>query len=449
MELLPFILILVFLFSAALMHFQINVFNITRITLPATFYLTYLVMIFFPSIWVYYDQINSARDDYILGVASVLLTTPLGIYLINKLYSFNKKEINSFYTAPVLESISPQRSFPFHFIFSIFALCLACYYFYSIPSIPVLELMGGLSNPAELALSREMAFKLLDPRWEGDESTYLFYAYLFLRTLVFPVLIVSLLGYALYTKRLKWALLFLAVFFVGSFYAVSQLSRAPIAAIIMRLAVFCLLFYRGNISTKTLIVIGAIMLIFPLIVTMSYVVDYTVLDALKAVFIRLTYTPAEDLYYYFEIFPNEHDFLYGQTLIKPFLKLLEFDYFYIENYVALYISPWGLDSAHANAAFVSNFYADFGIPGVLIGGTITGALIQWIQIFLFRRQKSIYNMTIFAFSLYAIWVLNFGSLTSVLFVNGLIPIFIFVFVIKGIVNLTPKLLPRNSQPLTK
>ena len=303
------------------MHFQINVFNITRITLPATFYLTYLVMIFFPSIWVYYDQINSARDDYILGVASVLLTTPLGIYLINKLYSFNKKEINSFYTAPVLESISPQRSFPFHFIFSIFALCLACYYFYSIPSIPVLELMSGLSNPAELALSREMAFKLLDPRWEGDESTYLFYAYLFLRTLVFPVLIVSLLGYALYTKRLKWALLFLAVFFVGSFYAVSQLSRAPIAAIIMRLAVFCLLFYRGNISTKTLIVIGAIMLIFPLIVTMSYVVDYTVLDALKAVFIRLTYTPAEDLYYYFEIFPNEHDFLYGQTLIKPFLKL--------------------------------------------------------------------------------------------------------------------------------
>jgi oligosaccharide repeat unit polymerase len=449
MELLPFILILVFLFSAALMHFQINVFNITRITLPATFYLTYLVMIFFPSIWVYYDQINSARDDYILGVASVLLTTPLGIYLINKLYSFNKKEINSFYTAPVLESISPQRSFPFHFIFSIFALCLACYYFYSIPSIPVLELMSGLSNPAELALSREMAFKLLDPRWEGDESTYLFYAYLFLRTLVFPVLIVSLLGYALYTKRLKWALLFLAVFFVGSFYAVSQLSRAPIAAIIMRLAVFCLLFYRGNISTKTLIVIGAIMLIFPLIVTMSYVVDYTVLDALKAVFIRLTYTPAQDLYYYFEIFPNEHDFLYGQTLIKPFLKLLEFDYFYIENYVALYISPWGLDSAHANAAFVSNFYADFGIPGVLIGGTITGALIQWIQIFLFRRQKSIYNMTIFAFSLYAIWVLNFGSLTSVLFVNGLIPIFIFVFVIKGIVNLTPKLLPRNSQPLTK
>ena len=90
MELLPFILILVFLFSAALMHFQINVFNITRITLPATFYLTYLVMIFFPSIWVYYDQINSARDDYILGVASVLLTTPLGIYLINKLYSFDK-----------------------------------------------------------------------------------------------------------------------------------------------------------------------------------------------------------------------------------------------------------------------------------------------------------------------------------------------------------------------
>ena len=58
-------------------------------------------------------------------------------------------------------------------------------------------------------------------------------------------------------------------------------------------------------------------------------------------------------------------------------------------------------------------------------------------------------MTVFAFCLYAVWVLNFGSLTSVLFVNGLIPIFIFVFVIKGMVNLTPKLLPRKSQPLVK
>ena len=98
----------------------------------------------------------------------------------------------------------------------------------------------------------------------------------------------------------------------------------------------------------------------------------------------------------------------------------------------MYISPGGLDSAHANAAFISNLNADFGLPGVFVGGLITAGLIQWLQIKLFRWEKSVYTMTIYAFFIYAIWALNFGSVTSVLFVNGVIPIFILMWCIRAL-----------------
>lgn len=424
----------VFLISIISMHFLVGVLNITRLTIPGTFYLTYLIMIFFPSFYVYIDHPGDARDIYMIGVVSVLVTIPLGIIFVNYLYNFKRTEIETYFTSkPYIGSI--RNVFPAVFCLAAFTILITLYYFYSIPSIPFIELLQG-SDPLSLAKSREEAFKLLDPRWGG---TYLFYFYLFNRTLVFPVLILITLGFFLHTRKKKWLFLFLAVFFIGGFYAISQLSRAPIAAIIMRLLVFLLLFYQGDVNLRKLVFAALLMLSYPLIVTMSYVSDRTILDGIIAVLIRLTYTPAEDLYYYFEIFPTHHAYLYGETLIKPFLKLLELDYFYIENWVALYISPQGLDSAHANAAFISNFHADFGLPGVFIGGLITAMAIQWVQVKLFRWEKSVYNMTIFAVFIYSIWALNFGSITSVLFVNGVIPVFLLIFGLKfltSIFNLT-------------
>jgi oligosaccharide repeat unit polymerase len=424
----------IFVVSIILMHLAIGVLWFKRITIPGAFYLTYLFMIFIPAFYVYQDHPGDARDVYIIGVVSVLITVPLGIIFVNYLYNFKRAEINYYFTSsPVVKST--VNTFPAIFLVSAFTIFFTLYYFYQLPSIPIIEMIQGGGTPESLTISREQSFKLIDPRWGG---TNLFYVYLFNRTLVFPVLILVTLGYYLYTKEKRWLYLFILVLSVGGFYAISQLSRAPIAAIIMRIFVFLLLFNRGHLNLKKIIIGFFLILAYPVMVTNSYVDDRTVLEAIEAVFIRMTYTPARDLYYYFEIFPTHHEYLHGETLIKPFLKLLELDYFYIENFVALYISPGGVQSAHANAAFLSNLNADFGLLGVFFGGFIIAMIMQWIQIKILRKEKNIYNMTIFAFILYAIWVLNFGSITSVLLVNGVIPIFILIFsikVLRSILNL--------------
>jgi hypothetical protein len=130
---------------------------------------------------------------------------------------------------------------------------------------------------------------------------------------------------------------------------------------------------------------------------------------------------------------------YGGTLVKPILHLLGIPYFYIENYVYLYQFPQGLPSGHANAAFISNLHADFGLPGVVLGGVLTGALMQGVQIWLARSAKTTFTIALYAFMMYAFWVLNFGSVTSVLGTNGVVAVLLMVWGMQMLTHLATRL----------
>ena len=145
-------------------------------------------------------------------------------------------------------------------------------------------------------------------------------------------------------------------------------------------------------------------------------------DAVGQVIRRLSYTTAFGLYEYFVVFPADHDFLYGDALIKPIARLFGSD-FYVENYVFRQFNPTDpLGSGHENAAFQSNLYADFGLPGVIVGSLAVGILIQAIQIHVMRRSKTVIQLATIAALTYAFWVLNSGSVTSVLITNGALPV---------------------------
>jgi hypothetical protein len=137
---------------------------------------------------------------------------------------------------------------------------------------------------------------------------------------------------------------------------------------------------------------------------------------------RLSYTSAYALYTYFPVFPEQHDWLWGATLWKPIARFWGGD-FYVENYVYQKTFPTSaIPTGHLNASFQSNFYADFGLPGVVVGGVVTGAVMHGIEIYVWRRRKTILELATFAVLVYAFWVLHSGSLTSVLLTNGALPV---------------------------
>ena len=422
---------LVLILSIWMMHKTLRIFDSQRITIPTLWYLTYLPMIFFPAFLVFYIQPDPYRQIYIFAVVSVVITVPLGIILANLIFRFRKRELYEYFASPVIVHGSGYMYVVF-FLMLLGALGLVLLYFRSVGTVPLLYMLQYPGEAQELAVLREEAFKLLDPRWGTSESTALFYVFLFLRTLVFPFIIVSALGYYLWSRQKKWLFLFLAILIVGGGYAASSIARAPVAALVMRVMFFLYLFKGGKLSKKAIVTLIILMLAFPLLVTaLAYSSDVGIWNGLSSVATRLFYTPAWGLYYYFEIFPAHHDYLYGQAFAKPILLVLGLPYFYVENFVYLYMSPAGLPSGHENDAFISNLHADFGVVGVLLGGVLTGILMQSLQIYLARKKKSILNIAIYAFLVYAFWVLNSGSITSVLFVNGVLPVFVLAWAIRA------------------
>jgi hypothetical protein len=186
----------------------------------------------------------------------------------------------------------------------------------------------------------------------------------------------------------------------------------------MRLGHYFYLHRGANLGWKLIAGLMLAALTFPVAVTTLAYESAGALDGIRRVIFRLLVTPADDLYAYFLIFPDQVGFQWGGTMIKPIQTVLGLPNFYIENYVYRVISPDGLATGHANAAFPSNLYADFGLIGVLFGGVLVGALIQLVHVSLARRPKTVLTAALYSFMVYAFWVLNFGSVTSVLGTNG-------------------------------
>lgn len=423
----------VFLLSALIMHISVRAWDIRRPTIVSIWYFSFLIMIYFPAPIVALNKPAPWNSTYLWGIALSLIAVSIGTFLANILTRFKTHEIKSYFSSPTVSSIPTQLVKILIVAAVLISTAIVAYYLLSLNTIPLLYMFMHPGDSNTLTLLREESFKLFDPRWQGEQSSNLFYVLLFLRTFIFPILITLILGYALAAKKIYWTLLFVYSLFLGGFYAASSIARAPLAAIFMRLFFFIYVFKNARLPRWMIILFGALIVAFPLIVTSLSHGRGTALNPLDTLFDisrRFTITPAEDLYYYFEVFPDNYPFQNGGTLIKPFLKVLNREYFYIENYVYKYISPGSpVETAHANAAFISNLYADFALPGVIIGSLLVGLLMQILQIYIFRQPKTVISITLFAFCLYAIWALNFGSVTSVLFVNGIIPVLVLYFIV--------------------
>lgn len=418
--------------SAFLMHSFVRGLNIMRPTISSIWYITFLIMIYIPAFFISSEKLEPWRTNFLIGVSVGLLMTIIGIGIANYIAKFNIKEIQHFYIAPIINS-RPSRIFAVVLIGAvIISTIIVVVYLFSLQTIPLVYMLLHPGDSATLMILREESFKLFDPSWQTEHGTNFFYILLFQRNLIFPLLVTLLLGYAMVTKKIGWILLFIYTLLLAGFYAAASIMRSPLAALFVRLFFSYYLINKSKISKGILILFTSLIVIFPLFVTSlshgsgsALNVEKTLIDISR----RITFSPANDLYYYFEIFPDNYPYLTGGALSKSFLKIFGRDYFYIENYVHLYIYPNSIRSGHANAAFISNLHADFGLLGIIIGCLLVGIFMQSIQIYLFRQPKTVLSIAVYSFCIYSIWTLNFGSVTSVLFAVGLLPVLLIYFII--------------------
>lgn len=395
--------------------------SLRRWTIPVVFWWTYVAMIFAPSFFVFVNHAHPAKSHYFLSVMSVLLTVPLGVGAMNIMTSFRKSEIKAFWDKPVQERKIDVSSALVYSLILAAAVGLVIMYFGEVEKIPLFYMIRNPGSYLELVELREKSFKLLDSPF--------YYAYYVFRGLVFPFLILLALGNFLFSRQRKWLIFFLVSLGFGVFYAALSAAKLPVAAILLMSLLFYV-FFKGRVRRKFYITAVVLLLVWPVVVILSFQFGQGVTPgrALLSIGQRLFYYPAEDIYYYFEYFPHQHDYLHGRSMGK-IAWLTGQEYFDTPNMVGRYAHPEFVETINMNAGFIGDLNADFGLPGVLAGGILAGLIMQGIQIYLCRRRKTILTMALFVFMTYTFWLLHSTSLPVVLLSNGVMFAFILVWLV--------------------
>lgn len=410
------------LVSAMLQRVVGSPFRARRLTIRSFWFLTYLAMIFFPGFFTYAGELDPFRRSFLLAVTSVVVTVPLGFILASWFCKFRESETEEFFVKPLEANVYPPGILPSFWALLAVALVLLALYMRQVGTVPLFYLIRHPGDYYTLMFLREDSFKLL--------NSSLSYAFALLRGVLFPFLIAVSFGYFIWTRRRQWLKAFLVAVLSGVFFASLSLAKAPVAIIFLVLALFIYYYKHGRFSYKFAFACVLLIFAFPVVVILGVSENSVTFDILiKTLFDRLIAGPSWDVYNYFEFFPAHRGYLHGASIHA--LSLFGLPVVNTANLVGLHEEPFGLQSISANATFISDLHADFGLAGVLIGGVLAGIIMQFFHIYLVRRRKTIATLSTYAFLVFALFQMNYSSLTVVLASGGAIPVLGLLWLIDG------------------
>jgi len=355
---------------------------------------------------------------FLLATTGTLLAIPSGVWLTNRVLHFTASDVARYLEGPTIPSRYGLRAFVFLLGA---ALLLTGLYFYEVKEWPLLAMFKDPGNFAYLMVLREESFVALD--------SHFVYVYSVLREALYPFLTAVAFANYLTTKNRKWLLLFSLSLAAGILFAAVSIARGPVATILLAVMASWYLCRSGRVQRRQIVLGLALVLAFPALVSLvSSSLDTTLLDTLRIIFVRLSYSPAYVAYVYFEVIPKEVHFQYGATIEKV-AWLFGMHHADMSKYVLFTIYPDTLESGSAGGAFFADFYADFGIPGVLLGGVVTGIIMQSIQILLSRRGKTAASVAAYAFMFYAFFMITSRALPTVLLSTGVVFVLLFWWIL--------------------
>ena len=275
---------------------------------------------------------------------------------------------------------------------------------------------------------REKAMKLLAiPFYEK-------YLFSWLKEILFPLGILFSLSLAVLYREKKYKLLFIVFFSVGLFNNSLTIAKAPIAMLFFMLIAYYFV-YKQNITLKILLISFFTVFMIPF-----FIIYFGSIPEIRhpghimtSLFTRVFVVPAEAVFQYFKIFPDMYDFLYGRSS-NLFSWLHAEGNFKTSNFVA---KIWWNDphtTGSANAIYIGNFWADFGLAGVLASGFFFGFFSHYVY------QRIIitagYEKNIIYMSFVSLLIMDFtftfisSSITTFFLTKGIIVLIFLLYMIR-------------------
>lgn len=435
----------VMLFSSGLVFviflYEIIVFNkreiygfsgIKIIAIPSLVFTTFTIFIAIPSVYISTIKYSPAVYPYYFSIMLFYILFPMGLYFGDMLRKIDIRKINGLSGSKFSKD---KIDFIFYeLLIILLSICILIFFDYvlQVKEIPIVEILKSPGQYTKFSLMREEALKILPVTFI---EKYLFH---WLRSLFIPLGIIGSLFFTIAYKKKKYSRLFLLFLIFGLFVNSMTLEKSPLAAIF--LSIMSLFFLKkSKISVPFLTI--AILLIFAGPIALLYLLQYGQKNVLTIIFNTLIYrifiVPSEVLYYYFEYFPNLHDFLLGRST-QLFAWLSDEGTFPLANYVA---KVWWNDpgtTGSANANYLGNFWADFGWIGIIISTFFVGFIIHlfYWKVLTISNYKMNFIFVVVTCVVTPTFTFGFFSsnFTTLFFTKGLLFIILFLLGIKVLEN---------------
>ncbi|MFH1974977.1 MAG: O-antigen polymerase [Pseudomonadota bacterium] len=393
--------------------------KLTRLTLPSFFIVAYIILMSLPSIKWFYNSTHPIRYTYFLAVQSVLISFPLGVLLANVLFLNPYRPyriVKDFLYSSLSKTRHDSYMFPFWILMFLSSILTVTIYILTSDYVPLLGSfvaygeMGGemlrssiYREPDTIHYAHAMMVRFFLPfcLLYSYFMAYVYkgrWKYLFWITLLWAMF-ASLLTFERVYFFSLFIFLVLAIYFKNNqlISKIHFLSKSKIRLVIFILAIMSLAMLVGGIVSRT-------QYNLPLDLT-------SIWNTAERFFIsRVLLDPSYMAYIYFEEFNNPSTFLYGKSI-----RLL---------------SLFGVEFHHTvSPSFVAELWLNFGWFGVLMGTTVIGFILQFIQLRLFRK-KSIPTLSFYIILLLnGAWII-YGHVLATMVVSVYLLSVLFLFALQ-------------------
>lgn len=393
--------------SSTVLHWRYGLFTITKLNVLQVLFLSHILAQLIPSFIIAMNEEGSAAETYFLYCSIATALIPLGGVLADGLLKVRGK--TEFYRVPIPNDLSSRKRFAnFFLVYLAFCILILLMYVAQAPTMPIYDLIFGLTD-------------VLEHQQERREASSLGLLFGIALRFFMPVLfLIGLTSRSYFVNRSLRAAAILAVL-VALTYNAWPGSKTPIATLFL-MAVFCLLLrtseeIRGLPPEQHMLAVKRqrksrkrtfrVAIVFSMLVVLYPIGVFLFLPAgqlgigfiLESVFLRIFFKPAENTYAAFEMFRNG-----GYTYFADISKLAKFlnmQHVPLNQDVAVFR---GLgEFTNAPPASIGNFYAQGGGFVVVLGVTLASFIFKLTENILRQLAKK----TVLTLALYAI--LLFGA----------------------------------------
>jgi len=340
-----------------------------NLAIPSVVISIYTFIIALPAIYISGELQPWVAENYILAVASFYILYPVGLFLGEMISPIDMQKHENIST-PVSLSHRINIDKTLYYSLVLLSVFLFSLYILKARSAPFIELILSPGDSQKYSRMREEAFKTL------HMSRIEQYLFSWNRSLLIPMIGVMSIFYLRINKHLHNYIIAYGVFVYGFFVNIITLEKSPAASLLLSILVAIYLSSKKRDIRLILLSVG-LSLSIPLVIW--YLLQFGRDDIWQVIFmslaLRLFVIPADVLAQYFVVFPGIEGHLLGRSS-QLFSWMHVEGTFPVSNFVMRIWLDNPETTGFANAIYLGNYWADFGIYGVILAHVVFGLILQ-------------------------------------------------------------------------